>query len=50
MKRMQQVCLGSMKSKCDMVRRRGDVGRMRGDIEEDKRDETTPVGLTRILM
>jgi hypothetical protein len=33
-----------------MARRRGNVSRRRGITEEGKREETTPVGLTRILL
>jgi hypothetical protein len=47
MKRRQRVHLGSMERKCDTVRRRWPKERWhRGG----KREETTPVGLARILL
>jgi hypothetical protein len=39
-----------MGRKCDTTQRCNNVGQRKGSTEEGKRDETTPVGQTRILL
>jgi hypothetical protein len=50
MKRRERSRLDSIGKKRDTVWRRGDIGRRRGSTEKEKRVETTPVELTRILL